>query len=307
MLFRRRVCAGTPGGPLAPLGAPTGPCRRAPASCWLNHEGARSLIAAPFCLSREYPLSFSDGGVLWGPAEQAPGFGPHRGNSPWAPLQRWMSPRSKRMETRQQLLRHLCARSAFGLFCCLHAGAAEQQQLQHQQPRQQQQEEEQNHQHTAAEIPALRLSRVVVLNKVTRFEVSLAEKMAMWRREHLSRGTRISSSSSSRTAAAAAAHGEPWEDPTLYTPGSRAYEAAAAAAEAAAAAALARDFPSAYRTHVLHQKTADEVYRQLRENYGLHVTVIKARTMQGISITKRGAVALPPDAVISAGGFWTGV
>ncbi|CDJ69739.1 hypothetical protein, conserved [Eimeria necatrix] len=166
--------------------------------------------------------------------------------------------------------------------------------------------------------PSVRLSRIVLLNKVTRFEVSLAEKMKMWRQQHLSGCSSASSSSSEGPAvkvggveataggaasAAAVAKAAPAAD--LYTPGSRAYEAAAAAAEAAAAAALARDYPTAYRTHLLHQQAAAELYRQLREDYGLHVTLIKARTIQGQKLSRRGDVALPPDAIISAGGDGT--
>ncbi|XP_026191071.1 uncharacterized protein LOC34618738 [Cyclospora cayetanensis] len=185
---------------------------------------------------------------------------------------------------------------AFGARRCFHNSPSEHQECGQERQHQLLQDSEIS---ANAGAPPLRLRRVVLLNKVTRFEVSLAEKMAAWRKEHLSH------SNSSGTWRKVKGDEDPCEDPTLYVPGSRAFGAAAAAAEAAAAAALSRDFPSAYRTHVLHQQTAAEVYRQLREDYGLHVTVIKARTMQGLSITRKGAVAFPPDAVISAGGDGT--
>ncbi|OEH78866.1 hypothetical protein cyc_01786 [Cyclospora cayetanensis] len=147
---------------------------------------------------------------------------------------------------------------AFGARRCLHDSPSEHQECGQERQHQLLQDSEIS---ANAGAPPLRLRRVVLLNKVTRFEVSLAEKMAAWRKEHLSH------SNSSGTWRKVKGDEEPCEDPTLYT--------------------------------------AAEVCRQLREDYGLHVTVIKARTMQGLSITRKGAVAFPPDAVISAGGDGT--
>ncbi|CDJ35348.1 uncharacterized protein EMH_0025520 [Eimeria mitis] len=279
-------------------------------------------------------------GRLWG--SHVPLYLVLMPKSPWLHLRQLPVQQQQQQLLQRQLLR---VRAPGGpptphMYRCMHSIPLEEQKQQQRQklqeqgqtePQQQQQpEQQQQQQHQqegwdalASGPPSVRLSRVVLLNKITRFEVSLAERMAAWRRQHLSHSKSSSSSRSGSTssveaeakgpaaAAAARAAAKPGEkgvgdtDAALYTPGSRAYEAAAAAAEAAAAATLARDFPTAYRTHLLHQKAAAELYRQLREEYGLHVTLIKARTVQGLRLTRKGAVALPPDAIISAGGDGT--
>ncbi|PFH31531.1 DNA-directed RNA polymerase III RPC8 [Besnoitia besnoiti] len=75
---------------------------------------------------------------------------------------------------------------------------------------------------------------------------------------------------------------------------------------------LRMQLPQAYATHLDHTRNVQELVRQLQEDWGVHTTLIKARSFgktlengRRAILKKNASAAFPPDAVIAAGGDGT--
>ncbi|KEP61472.1 UNVERIFIED_CONTAM: DNA-directed RNA polymerase III RPC8 [Hammondia hammondi] len=205
--------------------------------------------------------------------------------------------------------------------------------------------------------PQVEIRRVVVLDKVTRYELELEQRLHVLReRERQEEKPRsrdpdspstlpastpgslssLSSPSSSSPSSSSPSSSSPSSSsPSPSSPSSSICpfpsaasllrvdsegavstgqrESCRASAETHALAAQLREqMPQAYATHVDHVRNVRELVRQLQDDWGVHTTLIKARSFgntlshgRRAVLRKSASAAFPPDAVIAAGGDGT--
>ncbi|KFH05767.1 DNA-directed RNA polymerase III RPC8 [Toxoplasma gondii MAS] len=191
--------------------------------------------------------------------------------------------------------------------------------------------------------PQVEIRRVVVLDKVTRYELELEQRLHVLREREpqedkppsrnpdnsstppastpgslsslssSSPSSLSSPSSSSSSSLCPSPSSSPFPALSAGALSRGQREASRLSAETHALAAQLREqMPQAYATHLDHVRNVRELVRQLQDEWGVHTTLIKARSFgntvshgRRAVLRKSASAAFPPDAVIAAGGDGT--